>query len=90
MSEGTVAALIGKLRKMHGHLSAKDKRVAVECIGALTDLALQLWNATHVEPVPRPSGRYSVRKILEASGEDVGGTDRDAAHLLEDPDGTSV
>jgi hypothetical protein len=47
MSQGNVADLIRKLRKMHGHLSAKDRAVVVEAIGALSDLAHRLHDATH-------------------------------------------
>ena len=90
MSEGTVGALVKKLRKMHGHLSAKDKTVAVECIGALTDLAVQLHNATHVETrqVPRPP-RFEIRK-LEETGHVVDGAHPDGTPVLEDTDGSSV
>jgi hypothetical protein len=46
----SVGHLIKELRKMHGHLSAKDRAVIVKTIGALGDLAVQLHNATHRVP----------------------------------------
>jgi len=62
-----VGALIKKLRAMHGHLSAKDRAVAVECIGALTDLSVQLWHARHPETVIEDRrGGCSLRKVLES------------------------
>ncbi len=51
MSVGTVAGLIRKLRKMHGHLSARDRETLVETIEALTDLSIQLWELKG-RPVP--------------------------------------
>lgn len=63
MSEGNVFDLIKKLRRMHGHVGARDKAVLVEAIGALQDLSMQLYNATHAAPfVPPP------RKTLDAVG----------------------
>jgi hypothetical protein len=64
MSEGNVFDLIKKLRKMHGHLSTKDRAVVVECIGALQDLSMQLWDATHTTPAPRPRD-YTIRHLDE-------------------------
>ncbi len=94
MSEGTVGGLIKKLRAMHGHLSAKDKTVCVECIGALTDLSLQLWNATHPgkDPVYRAGvgpkrGGFELRKVPDA---ELDGAHPDGTPVLEDTDGSSV
>ncbi len=88
MSEGTVGDLVKKLRAMHGHLSAKDRRVVVECIGALADLARQLWKATHDarHQVPRQAGGYELRKVADG----VDGRHPDQSQVLEDPDGTGI
>ena len=93
MSEGTVAELVKKLRKMHGHLSAKDKQVAVECIGALTDLSVQLWNATHAEGHQvslKPKGGFALRQVAEDGDGGVDGADQKHETVLEDTDGPSV
>ncbi len=43
MSDGTVGDLVKKLRKMHGHLSAKDRETCAMAIAAVTELSMRLY-----------------------------------------------
>lgn len=71
MSQGNVADLLKKLRKMHGHLSAKDRAIVVEAVGALSDLSLQLWNATHTTKVQAPRGRVERIRVPSDAAEEI-------------------
>lgn len=53
----SVAALIRRLRGLHGHLSAKDQRIVVEAIEGLTELTLRLHETEVTVDELRRTGR---------------------------------
>lgn len=58
-----VGELIRRLRRMLGHLSAKDRQTVLNAIGGLEELATRLYNAEH--PTPPAEGRVTITRAAE-------------------------
>lgn len=66
MAEMDVKTLIQRLQRMHGHVGARDKTTIVAAIGALTDLSVQLFSATHLNYQQNPKkGTFELKRVEE-------------------------
>lgn len=84
MAEMDVKTLITRLQRMHGHVGARDKTTLVAAIGALTDISVQLFSATHPNYRPQKGkGGFELRQVAneepgESGGVGVGVSDGEA------------
>lgn len=69
MPEMTAQDLIKRLRRMHGHVGAKDKVTVVAAIAAVTHLSLQLFKAENPHMVPT-RGAFELKQVEQDEPDD--------------------
>lgn len=58
--------LIRRLRTLHGHVGRRDKETVTAAIGAITDLSMQLFAATHPTYEQKPKkGTFELKRVEE-------------------------